>query len=177
MVLGYPMLFMPIHIIFLELICDPASVLGFEQEKARQGLMKEPPRLANESLINPVLWRKIVWQGVGMTLICLGFFYFYGLVMKDEVAARTFTFGVLVLLQLALILFTREWQQVKQNILLLIIPVLTLLFLLGSFYLPALRGAFHFVAPTLIQFLWMFSFALIFGLFAKGFLILGKVKK
>ena len=41
---GEPLIFLPIHIIFLELICDPASVIGFEKEKAPRDVMRIPPR-------------------------------------------------------------------------------------------------------------------------------------
>lgn len=39
-----PILLMPLHIVFLEMIIDPICSIAFESEKEEQGIMKKPPR-------------------------------------------------------------------------------------------------------------------------------------
>ena len=42
--LGWPLILMPIHILFLQLIIDPACSLVFEAEPEEPGIMRRPPR-------------------------------------------------------------------------------------------------------------------------------------
>ncbi len=137
------LIFSPIHIIFLELICDPASVLGFEREKARRNLMSEPPRPTQEPLINPRLWIRIILQGLGITAVSFSFYYYFSILNNNEDLGRTMAFGSLVLAQIFLILISREWEQVKTNRLLLNISFLVVIFLALAIYLPLLRSVFQ----------------------------------
>jgi Ca2+-transporting ATPase len=41
---GGPIVFWPIHIVFLELVIDPACAMVFERESAHSGIMHRPPR-------------------------------------------------------------------------------------------------------------------------------------
>ncbi|MFA6485800.1 MAG: cation-translocating P-type ATPase [Candidatus Magasanikbacteria bacterium] len=142
--LGQPLIFLPIHIIFLELICDPVSVLGFEKEKARRGLMTESPRPVSEPIVNPRLWRQILWQGMGILAVCLGFYYYFGWRMGDLDLGRTMTFAVLVWSQILLTFFSREWSQVKSNRLMLyIVGVLAAMLAVALLFAP-MRAVFHF---------------------------------
>ncbi len=160
-----PMIFMPIHIIFLELICDPASVLGFERDHARLGLLQEPPRPVSEPLINPKLWWQIIVQGVAILAVSLGFYY-YGVRLGGAELGRTLAFSALVVSQVALILLTREWVQVKSNFLLLFIAVATLVALVALLTVPFARGIFHF-API--------SWALVDSVILIPFAVMGAV--
>jgi len=139
-----PLIFMPIHIIFLELICDPAAVLGFECDRARRGLLQESPRPTNEPLIDPKRWWRIVVQGLSILAVSLGFYY-YGVSIGGAELGRTLAFSTLVVSQVALILLTREWVQVKSNILLLVISTTTLVALILLLTVPFLQMVFHFV--------------------------------
>lgn len=158
---GQDLIFMPIHIIFLEMICDPASVLGFEREKARHGLMSESPRPAREPLINPKLWKKIIIQGLTITLISFSFYYYYVIKLQQFEHGRTLAFGSLVISQILIILLSREWEQIKSNKFLLTISFLTLTFLLAAIYLAPLRKIFHFTSITSQEFLLMMFIPLI----------------
>lgn len=149
---GQPLVFFPIHIIFLELICDPAAVIGFEKERARRGLMAEPPRPVNESLINPLLWKNVFLQGLGILAVSFGFYYYFAIVLGDIELGRTLAFGSLVASQTFLILLTREWEQVKTNLLLFGISGVTLLVLAVILFTPFLRKVFHLVEINIVQF-------------------------
>jgi len=148
---GQSMVFLPIHIIFLELICDPAAVLGFEREKARRGLLTEPPRPVNEPLINPKLWSQILVQGLGILVVSL-LFYYYGFRLGDPALGSTLAFSALVVSQVMLILLTREWNQIKSNKLLLAISLATLVVLMMLLNVPAIRIVFHFTALPLYMY-------------------------
>lgn len=152
---GQDLIFMPIHIIFLEMICDPASVLGFEREKARHGLMSEPPRPTKEPLINPKLWIKIIIQGLSITFISFAFYYFYAIKLGQFEHGRTLAFGSLVISQILIILLSREWEQIKSNKFLLTISSLTAIFLFAGIYFAPLRRVFHFTPISPKEFLCM----------------------
>lgn len=139
---GQNLIFSPIHIIFLEMICDPAAVLGFEREKARKGLMSESPRSINEPLINPALWKKIFLHGLSITAVSFAFYYYFAIYLGQIELGRTLTFGSLILSQIFLILVSREWEQIKTNKFLLFISLITTGFLLLAIYTSFLRKVF-----------------------------------
>lgn len=148
LIFGENLIFLPIHIIFLELFCDPASVLGFDREQARHGLMEEPPRPTNEPLISPKIIWKVIIQGIGITAITFGFYAYYTFIAGQPEQGRTVAFATLVIAQVCLILFSREWQQVKTNRLLLSISVITLGVIITILEVAALRQIFHLTELT-----------------------------
>lgn len=143
--LGEPLVFFPINVVFLELFCDPASVIGFERDKARKGLMGEKPRPTDEPLINPKLFKKILIQGLAITAVAAGFYCYFALYRHDIDMARTFTFASLTITQVTLLIVTREWEQIKHNSLMTTIWILTIIALGFILYLPQLREIFHLV--------------------------------
>jgi Ca2+-transporting ATPase len=148
---GQPMVFFPINIIFIELICDPVAVLGFEREKARQNLMLEKPRPCDEPLINLKLVGKILIQGIAILSISFGLYYYYAINLGQMEIGRTMAFASLVISQTFLILITREWDQIKSNFLLLAISIITIFILALIIYLPTLHRIFHLEALNLSQ--------------------------
>jgi Ca2+-transporting ATPase len=150
-VIGQNLFFLPIHIVFMELFCDPASVLGFERDKARRHVMIDPPRKATEPLLSLKLLIRVAVQGIGITGIATGLYY-YGIVVGSPELGRTLGMSALVMTQVFLILFTREWQQVKSNWLLLVISVLTLGMVVLWTVVPVIQAAFRFVPIPLAVF-------------------------
>jgi Ca2+-transporting ATPase len=51
LLLGTPMILMPVHVVFLEMIIDPAATLVFEGEPAREDVMRRPPRPGTQRLV------------------------------------------------------------------------------------------------------------------------------
>ena len=49
---GWPVLFYPVHIVFLEFIIDPACSIVFEAEQSEDGIMDRPPRPPAEPLFS-----------------------------------------------------------------------------------------------------------------------------
>jgi len=51
LVAGGPLILLPVHVVFLEMIIDPASTLVFEREPAAPDIMRRPPRTAAGHLL------------------------------------------------------------------------------------------------------------------------------
>lgn len=153
LILGEPLVFFPINVVFLELFCDPASVIGFERDRARRGLMLEKPRPTSEPLISTRQLRKVMIQGLAIFAVCAIFYCYYALYIHNLDMARTFTFISLTVSQVTLIMITREWDQVKHNYLLIAIWIITITSLILIMSLPPLREIFHLVKINLNQFI------------------------
>lgn len=106
-----PLLLWPVHIVFLELIIDPACSIIFEAEKEEKTVMNRPPRDLNEPFFGP----KKIWlscsQGIGILAIVFSVYYL-GLKMgyvEGEVRALSFT--TLIAANIAVILSNRSWTR------------------------------------------------------------------
>ncbi len=65
---GYPLLYLPIHIVWLELIIHPTAMLVF-QSGARSERLKRQPRLRKARFFSRVDWTVIALAGVLMTAV------------------------------------------------------------------------------------------------------------
>ena len=61
LVLGWPVLLYPVHIVFLEFVIDPACSLVFEAEAGDEGVMRRPPRDPRQRLFGA--------QMIGVSLV------------------------------------------------------------------------------------------------------------
>ncbi|HZD43723.1 MAG TPA: cation-translocating P-type ATPase, partial [Methanomicrobiales archaeon] len=149
-IFGLPLVLLPVHIVFLELIIDPSSSVAFEAEEAEPGIMDRPPRSENE----PILTRRailiaLVQGGVVLAALLAAFTYLY-LNGLGESEARAFTFTTIVIANLGLILVNRSWSRTLSSTLRrpnssLWWIVLGALFFLGVvLYLPILQNLFAF---------------------------------
>ncbi len=104
-----PLVLWPVHIVFLELIIDPACTMIFEAEKEEKNVMSRPPKDINEPFFGA---KKILFsclQGVGILVITL-LVYFIGSKMGySENAVRTLTFVTLIVSNISVILSNRSW--------------------------------------------------------------------
>jgi Ca2+-transporting ATPase len=71
LVLGTPMLLMPVHVVFLEMIIDPASTLVFEGEPARPDVMRRPPRPGTQRLVSARMLFGSLLEGAGVFVAVL----------------------------------------------------------------------------------------------------------
>jgi Ca2+-transporting ATPase len=109
--LGWPLILMPIHILFLQLIIDPACSLVFEAEAEEPGIMRRPPRPPEASLFEPGQLLRGVAQGSIVIIVLLGL---YAVTLRDNAGdphARALVFASLVVASLALILANRSWSR------------------------------------------------------------------
>jgi P-type Ca2+ transporter type 2C len=107
---GWPLLLLPVHIAFLELIIDPACSLVFEAEGPEPNIMRRPPRLANARLFSAQTVGIALLQGGSVLLVGLATF----LLTRDghgTGAARALVFAGLVVSFIAIIMINRSWTR------------------------------------------------------------------
>ena len=104
-----PLILWPVHIVFLELIIDPACSIIFEAEVDEKNVMSRPPKDINEPFFGAKKIFLSCIQGVGILIISF-LVYFIGLKMGySEKAVRTLTFVTLIASNVAVILSNRSW--------------------------------------------------------------------
>jgi P-type Ca2+ transporter type 2C len=69
--LGWPLMLMPIHVMFLQLIIDPVCSVVFEAEPEGDQAMRRPPRSANASIFGRRLVAVGLLQGFGLLIAVL----------------------------------------------------------------------------------------------------------
>lgn len=148
--LKLPLALLPVHIVFLELIIDPACSVAFETEPEEADLMRRPPRRLQEALFGRATLLTGLVQGLGVLAIVFGVFAFTLARGSGEFEARMISFSTLVIADLGLIFSNRSrtrsilatWR--TPNRALWWITVLTLIFLALAIFVPLLRGLFGF---------------------------------
>jgi Ca2+-transporting ATPase len=104
-----PLILWPVHIVFLELIIDPACTMIFEAEKEEKNVMLRPPKDINEPFFGAKKILLSCSQGIAILIITL-LVYFIALKMGySEKAVRTLTFVTLIASNIAVILSNRSW--------------------------------------------------------------------
>ena len=68
-ILGWPVLLMPVHILFLQLIIDPACSVVFEAEPLEADAMKAKPRSPTDRLFDRRVLTTGLLQGFGLTVV------------------------------------------------------------------------------------------------------------
>jgi Ca2+-transporting ATPase len=107
---GWPLVLLPVHIAFLELIIDPACSLIFEAEAAEPDVMRRPPRRSDERLFSRRILGPALAQGGAILILCTAVFLL-ARTTHDIGAARALTFAALVTAVLGVILVNRSWQR------------------------------------------------------------------
>jgi len=161
-----PLVFMPVHIAFLELMINPACSIVFESEGEEGDAMKRPPRDPAAPLFSRALIGSSLLQGLLVLLATASLFI--GLLHMEvpEAQARAASFTALVLCSMALIVVNRSFsgQLVaalrRPNPALWRMLGLTSALLLTVLLLAPLRRLFHFDAMPL----WMWGAAFGLGL-------------
>jgi Ca2+-transporting ATPase len=73
-ILGAPILLMPIHLIWLEIVVHPTSALVFENDPPEKGLMSEPPRPPREGLMRRNDWRRALLLGITLAAVVIALY-------------------------------------------------------------------------------------------------------
>jgi Ca2+-transporting ATPase len=106
--LGWPLVLLPVHIVFLQLIIDPACSIVFEAEPPEADAMQAPPRPPHSRLFDAQVLQRGLLQGAGLLVLVL---VAYGVASRtaSHDVARAVAFCALVLSNLALIQANRAW--------------------------------------------------------------------
>lgn len=149
--LGWPLMLLPVHIAFLELIIDPACSVVFEAEAEEADVMRRPPRDPSKPMFDRKAIGLAVLQGQSVLLIVAVVFYIdMFIVGHGQLEARALAFTTLVVANLGLILTNRSWSRTIPQTLRTPNPALwwilggTLALLGTVLYSPVLRNLFHF---------------------------------
>ena len=144
------MVLLPIHIVFLELIIDPACSVVFEAEAEESGIMERKPRDPKERLFGKRTLAISAAQGI-IALIVVALVYQSALSLGQPLdEARAIAFVTLIISNLCLILTNRSWSRSifasfkSRNPALAWVMGGALIFLGLVIYAPFLQGLFHF---------------------------------
>ena len=151
---GYPLILWPVHVVFMELIIDPACSIIFEAEKAERNVMSRPPRTIDKPFFG---MRKILiscFQGFWVLVATLSV-YFISLKLGHEIGeTRAMTFTTLIVSNVMTILTNRSWSESIFSILRTPNPTVkwvaggALLFIILILIIPFLQGLFQFSPIT-----------------------------
>jgi len=108
----WPLLLLPIHVVFLELIIDPACSVIFEAEDAEPNTMNRPPRNPTERLFNLRSVGLSLLQGASVLAVLLVVYWAAGLLgHAEDGTRRALVFTTLVVANISLILTNRSWSR------------------------------------------------------------------
>ncbi|HTM11013.1 MAG TPA: cation-translocating P-type ATPase, partial [Verrucomicrobiae bacterium] len=151
---GWPVILSPVHIVFLELIIDPACTIAFEAEPPAGDAMRRPPRRPDEPLFSAGKIAASLLQGVIVLLTTLIALVFERRIGLSDAALRGATFTTLVIGLWSLILVNRAWSRPlaetlrTRNIPFWWVTAAALACLAVVLYAPALANIFHFAQPS-----------------------------
>jgi Ca2+-transporting ATPase len=149
-IFGWPLALLPVHILFLELVIDPACSVVFEAEPEGADVMRKQPRNSKESLFGRRLFGLGLLQGASVLLIVLAVYLAALLGWRNKLDATAESFTTLVIANLGLIFVNRSWSRTiwstlqTPNSALWFVFGGTLSFLGLVLYVPFLRNLFHF---------------------------------
>lgn len=145
-----PILLMPLHIVFLELIIDPVCAIAFESEQEERGIMSRPPRNPNDLFFG---FRKIISSLMRGILLFTMVLLVYFLSIRDGHTAeevRAIAFSSLIIGNVFLILTslsnTRSFVSIlrEKNLSVLFISITALVLLFLTISIPFLQSIFSF---------------------------------
>ncbi|MDD5136866.1 MAG: cation-translocating P-type ATPase [Candidatus Omnitrophica bacterium] len=149
-IMGWPIILYPAHIVFLELIIDPVCSIAFESEPAEKEIMKRPPRNPKGSLFGRTLLTLSFLQGLSSLVAVIAVFQVSLYFGQGEAGARALAFITLIISNICLIFTNRSWTRSiisvfsVSNKALLSLVAGTTVFLLLIIYVPFMQKAFHF---------------------------------
>lgn len=153
--MGWPLILLPVHIVFFELMIDPTCSIVFEAEPEESDVMRRPPRRVDQKIFDRALLNLGLQQGAILFAVLLAIYLlsqWAGLVVEQ---ARALTFSAMIVGDMWLIFINRSWSlslmaSVKlRNPALWWVVACGMLMLGLSLYLPFMNRLFHFGAPPI----------------------------
>ena len=174
---GWPLVLLPIHIVFLEFIIDPSCTLIFEGEREEAGTMKQPPRRLNDPLFSRHLVIASLVEGLVMSAVTLATHVATMHAGWPEDKTRALTFLLIALMNIALIVVLSGRQAVRDAARshgkspMLVVVTIVLLALGVVYFVPAVTALFKFQTLSLLD------LALAVGVSALAALVLLPIRK
>ena len=145
LVAGWPLLLMPIHVMLVEMVIDPACSIVLEAEPEEPGIMQRPPRSLQEPLFSLPRVRWGILQGLFGLLAVIGACS-VGVVWGESAPTlRSIAVVALLLINLALIQINRTpgLRKTGRNPAVWAVAGAAGLTLLAALFIPLLRSMFH----------------------------------
>jgi len=149
---GWPLLFLPMHVLFLEFVIDPACAFVFEADREATDMMRRKPRRPDKPLFSRDMVRGSVLLGA-LVLTFGTILYGTALAVMPENAARALAFLGVVIANLALIFVSRSRSETlatiyaRPNSVFWWIAGLASCALAIVIYVPAVASLFKFAPP------------------------------
>ncbi len=151
--LGWPLLLFPVHVLFLEFVIDPACAFVFEADPEAGDVMKRPPRPRDEPLFSHDMLKRSIGLGTCVMIwtVCV-----YGVALRwlEDPSARALVFVSLVCANVALIFVSRSRTASvraiarRHNNVFWIMAALAALALALVIYIPSVASIFRFTPPA-----------------------------
>ena len=157
--LGLPVPFLPIQVLWINLVTDGLPAVALSNDPGEKGLMDQPPRDPREGLLNR-FWVFIAFSA--LVAFVADFIPFY-LVLGgtgDPAVARSVCVTSIVLFELALVfqvrsetrhIFSQGWEALTSNPSLLVAVLVSFLLQMGALYFPPLSGVLKMTPLSLEQ--------------------------
>ncbi|MFM9841195.1 MAG: cation-translocating P-type ATPase [Cyclobacteriaceae bacterium] len=154
-----PILLLPLHIVFMELIIDPVCTIAFESEQDEKGIMQRKPRNPSESFFGT---KRVLFSVFAGALLLLMVLIVYFLSINEghtEGEVRAIAFSSLIIGNIFLILTdlskTRSFISVfaERNWAAILILIIALTMLLLIITLPSFQSIFSFQFPGFQHFI------------------------
>jgi Ca2+-transporting ATPase len=148
--LNWPLALLPLHVVFLELVTDPACSIAFEAEPEEKNVMERPPRDRHLPLLSRHRGVISLLEGGSILAVTLGVYWANLHVGAGADYSRAVAFSALIAGNVALMLSSRSSTRTFLELLrtpnvplgwIILATTVSLLFVL---YLPALRSLFQF---------------------------------
>lgn len=171
MFFGMPIALLPAHIVFLEIVIDPACSVAFEMEPEEAGIMNRPPRPTKERIFDRATATKSIIRGLLASLFCV-VAYMWGVKYWSLEEARLVGFSSLLAINLAYIFIGRS--ETRSLLKTVFIPNLAVWLIIGGAVLlqviilstPSISHLFGFGALKIWHLGWILSafvFTIIIG--------------
>jgi Ca2+-transporting ATPase len=150
LVFGWPPLLLPVHVMFLEFLIDPACSIAFEAEPSDAEAMRRPPRDPHARLFSPGMAAGALVTGGVMLAALLAACAWAAAAGRADEQWRTLGFAAIVFGNLGLILAGRSRERPllatlsRQNMALWLVVGAAFAALLAAIYLPPLAALFRF---------------------------------
>ncbi|HEX5093655.1 MAG TPA: cation-translocating P-type ATPase, partial [Burkholderiales bacterium] len=147
---GAPLFLLPVHVVFLEFVIDPACTLVYEAERTEAGAMQRPPRDPGAPLFSLGMLASSLAAGVAMLAAVFGVYGYVAAAGAPHEQARAAGFAAIVLGNLALLFATRSrsrslWATLREpNAPLWWITLGALAALAAALFLPPVAALFKF---------------------------------
>lgn len=156
---GWPLIFMPVHIAFLELVIDPVASIVFEAETEESDVMRKPPRASGTPIFSAAIIGWSVLQGTWVLLLTAAAFAEAISRGIPDSEARAVAFVSLVTCNCLLIFVNRTFGSSiivsvrRPNPALWVVLAATAVLLGISLAIPPVRSLFAFDSMTAADFL------------------------